>query len=164
MQNKKIMLLLIISGILMLNACMQDTSVKFTEEDETLIRETADKAMQLYNETGDVSEYANLYYSDNAVVLASNTDPIEGKEAIVEFLGMFPDMDMEFKIVELYGAEDMAYVYGWYNLDFGEDMPGDKGKYIEIWRRQEDGSWRITHDIFNTNLPFTELENEEDED
>ena len=164
MQNKKILFLFFFSGIILLNACMQNASTKFTEEDETMIRETAAKAMQLYNEKGDLSEYANLYYAENAVILAPNTDPVEGKDAIVEFLGMFPDFEMEFKMVELKGAEDIAYVYGLYFLDFGEGIPGDKGKYIEIWRKREDGSWRITHDIFNTSLPFTDADNDVDDE
>ena len=29
----------------------------------------------------------------------------------------------------------------------------DDGKYIEIWKRQADGSWKIAYDIFNSDLP-----------
>ena len=29
----------------------------------------------------------------------------------------------------------------------------DTGKYIEIWRKQADGSWRVIRDIFNSDLP-----------
>lgn len=164
MQNKKILFLFFFSGIVLLNACMQNASTKFTEEDETLIRETIDKAMQLYNETGNMLEYAKLYYAEDAVVLAPNADPVKGMDAIVEFLGMFPDFSIKFEILEIKGAEDLAYAYGFYELDFGEGIPGDKGKYIEIWKKQENGLWRITYDIFNTSLPITEADDDEDND
>jgi len=164
MQNKKILLGLFISGILLFSACELKTSVKFTEEDEAAIRETAAKAMQLMNETGDIAAYSGMYYTEDAIVLAPNSDPVIGRDNIVEFFGLFPDFEMEFNIVELKGAEDLAYVYGLYNLDFGDDIPGDNGKYIEIWRKQEDGTWKITHDIFNTSLPIPELAEVHEED
>jgi ketosteroid isomerase-like protein len=68
--------------------------------------------------------------------------------------------NIEFNQVEMDGAGDMAYVYGTYSMMLA--MPGmeepvpDHGKYIEIWRRQEDGSWRLARDIFNSDLPLAE--------
>ena len=163
MQNKKILIGLFISGILLLNACEQKPSITFTEEDEASIRETAAKAMQLMNETEDIVAYTEMYYAEDAIVLPPNADPVKGRDYIVEFFGVFPDFEMEFEIVELYGAKDMAYVYGFYTLDFIDEIPGDSGKYIEIWRKQEDGSWKITHDIFNTSIPMPALMEEDHE-
>jgi ketosteroid isomerase-like protein len=28
----------------------------------------------------------------------------------------------------------------------------DRGKYMVVWKRQADGSWKIHRDMFNTNL------------
>ena len=120
--------------------------------------------MDIYNESGDLTEYANLYYAEYAIVMPPNSDPIQGREAIIEFLSIFPEMKVEFTEVDLYGAGDMAYLYGKYKLNFGDDIPADMGKYIEIWRKQDDGSWKITHDIFNSNLPFTDIDDDDDDD
>ena len=35
----------------------------------------------------------------------------------------------------------------------GADPIRDEGKYVVVYRRQADGSWKAAADIFNTNLP-----------
>jgi ketosteroid isomerase-like protein len=32
-------------------------------------------------------------------------------------------------------------------------LPTDEGKYIEVLKRQADGSWKIAYDIWNPNAP-----------
>ena len=53
--------------------------------------------------------------------------------------------------------DDLAYVLGTYTMTIvPPGAPGpieDSGKYIEIRRRQPDGSWLISTDIFNSDLP-----------
>jgi ketosteroid isomerase-like protein len=31
----------------------------------------------------------------------------------------------------------------------------DKGKYVTVWKKQKDGSWKVLLDVFNTDLPPT---------
>ncbi len=33
-------------------------------------------------------------------------------------------------------------------------MISDKGKYVTVWKKQADGSWKVMLDIFNTDLPM----------
>jgi ketosteroid isomerase-like protein len=58
------------------------------------------------------------------------------------------------------GAADIAYVYGNYSLMLtlpGEEQPvPDRGKYLEVWRRQGDGSWKLALDIFNSDVALPE--------
>jgi ketosteroid isomerase-like protein len=30
----------------------------------------------------------------------------------------------------------------------------DRGKYVTIWKKQADGSWKVIADIFNSDLPM----------
>jgi ketosteroid isomerase-like protein len=47
-------------------------------------------------------------------------------------------------------SDDLAYNVGKYSL--GKPAP-DAGKFVEVHRRQPDGSWRCVADIFNSDQP-----------
>ena len=70
----------------------------------------------------------------------------------------FPMSNVRFSIDEVEGAGDLAYARGTYEMDVA--VPGapapvhDKGKFIEIWKKQSDGSWKVARDIFNSDLPM----------
>ena len=88
-----------------------------------------------------------------------NHGAVEGRAAIAAFFAGFPPMEsLRFGPVEAHGAGDVAYVYGNYSLAMlppgAESAVTDHGKYIEVWRRQEDGSWKLSRDIFNSDVPL----------
>ena len=100
------------------------------------------------------------YYSNDAVVLPPNsplaTTPIairaQWKKDIDSMIGggWIPTR------VEVAKSGDMAYVSGTYTSDF-KDASGktvkDRGKYLEVWQRQTDGSWKCSADAWNSDLP-----------
>lgn len=47
-------------------------------------------------------------------------------------------------------AGDLAYSYGKYALDLGQNV--ERGHYLQIWRREADGAWKIALDL-QTPLP-----------
>ena len=77
--------------------------------------------------------------------------------AIQKWMASFPPMsDFKLDIVEMDGRGDLAYIRGNYSLKMtppGAASTADRGKFIEIWRKQPDGSWKIKCDIFNSDLP-----------
>ncbi len=56
---------------------------------------------------------------------------------------------------------DFGYTTGSYYMNV-EDADGTPiridGKYLTVWRRQADGSWKATADMFNPNGPPTPIE------
>ena len=48
--------------------------------------------------------------------------------------------------VEVAQSRDIGYVIGTY------EMKTDTGKYIEIWKKQDDGNWKVALDILNSDL------------
>lgn len=60
--------------------------------------------------------------------------------------------------IEIDGRGDLAYERGTYALTIAASgttpaMP-DHGKYLTVRRKQADGSWLITADIFNSDVPL----------
>lgn len=97
-------------------------------------------------------------YAEDAKVLPPNMPALEGLPAIKAALGQAPPYK-EFKldIVTLEGRGDLAVEYGRYSLVAPSAGPAasvaDKGKYVAVWKKQADGSWKMIRDIFNSDLP-----------
>lgn len=100
------------------------------------------------------------YYTDDAVILAPNLPTIQGKQqARAMWQGMFsvPGFGGGWKAtkVEVSRSGDLAWITGTYELsetdERGRPMV-DKGKYLEVWKKQPDGSWKCVADTFNTDL------------
>jgi ketosteroid isomerase-like protein len=105
-------------------------------------------------------EKTTSYYSDDAVVMLPNIPTLTGKEPIRTLWKSMLDSDFsggwKSTKVEVARSGDLAYVSG--NYEFNEKDDGgkpitDKGKYLEIWKKQADGSWKCVADMFSSDLP-----------
>ena len=68
----------------------------------------------------------------------------------------FPEIEGSIRPEKIEGSGNLAYVRGNFDLTFiindSTQVP-DTGKYIEVWKKQEDGSWKIKVDIWNSDNP-----------
>ena len=140
--------------------CQPPAPPGLSAADIEAIQKVTNDIIEIASTTSDWTEYTNLYYAEDAVVLPPNMEAVKGRDAIISLFGSMPPVsDMQFTHVEVNGSGDLAYVYGEYSmtgiLEGGESVP-DNGKYIEIWKRQADGSWKVIYDIFNSDLPLPE--------
>jgi len=118
-----------------------------------------DEEFMRHAATKDVNRLVDAFYAENAVVLPPNQPPVVGKAQIRAFVqGMIDGglTEIQLDSTDVSGSGDLAYSVGKYRLALrpaGSDLVEDKGKYVVVYRRQTDGSWRAIADIFNTNLP-----------
>ncbi len=98
----------------------------------------------------DVDALVGLYTSD-ARVLPPNGEMSSGSAAVrAEFGGMIDaGLGGELTSVEAMVSGDIGYNVGTFVLKTGDEVV-DTGKFIETWRRDEDGQWRISNDIYNS--------------
>jgi uncharacterized protein (TIGR02246 family) len=107
---------------------------------------------------GDAATLATMY-DTGAVVLAPNAPPMRGRQNIQAFWAGarqqgFRTLDLAVGSVEVIGSH--AIDMGTYTLVVqppGQLEVTDRGKYMVLWRRQEDGSWKLYRDMFNTSMP-----------
>ena len=101
------------------------------------------------------------YYTDDAVLMPPNA-PIAAGAAIRDFWKTMitsPGFGGGWKATkaEVARSGDLGYVTGTYELtanDPGGKPLTDRGKFVEIWKKQADGKWKAVADIFNSDLPL----------
>ncbi len=99
------------------------------------------------------------YYSDDASVLAPNAPIASDKQSIRAAWAslLAPDTSLSWQAsrVDVARSGDLAYVVGVYQMT-AKDPQGkpvtDRGKFVEVWKKQADGNWKTVADIFNSDL------------
>jgi ketosteroid isomerase-like protein len=140
-------------------ACHTGIGGHLSEGDRDTIRNVVQEGTRLLlPPTSDVDAYVKTYYADDASVLPPNHAAVTGRQAIAALLRSEGSIQ-QFRatILDIQGRNDLAYARGTYEMALmppGAAEPvGDKGKYVEIWKKQRDGSWKVVLDIFNSDLP-----------
>ena len=102
---------------------------------------------------GDADAISELYTVDCSV-LVPNHATLKGRDEVRAFFQEMIETVGGTTTLELNatdGAGDLAYQWADYTLSAGEIS--DAGRVVEVFRRQEDGSWQIALSIFNSSNP-----------
>ena len=93
------------------------------------------------------------------MLLPPNQPAVQGRGDIQAwFEALPPASDVNLEWAEIEGVGDVAFVRGSFTLIVtpeGMDAVADTGKFLNVRRRQADGSWLIHREIFNSNLAAT---------
>ena len=106
--------------------------------------------------SGDASRWAALYAND-AVIMPPASATVEGRPAIETWLKALPVVITEAngEALEVDGRGDLAYVRGIYAMNVSvPSVPQpvrQEGKLLQIYARQQDGTWLLARDIWNAN-------------
>ena len=101
-------------------------------------------------------------YTDDAILMPPNNSPVRGKQTIEKYLAEIGSQmqasNFQLSILEVDVQGDTTIVRGTYSSSFtvpGTDAPmEDRGKTLNVWKRQADGSWKLHRDIWNSNMPI----------
>ncbi len=106
---------------------------------------------------------ANAFYAADAVLMPPNMPSFGIGPALEEFLAGFTVTDFSTTSREIVGRGDLAYERAHYEISSfpagaAEIPTTSRGKYLNIWRKQADGSWLITVNTWNFDAPLPEPE------
>jgi ketosteroid isomerase-like protein/mannose-6-phosphate isomerase-like protein (cupin superfamily) len=92
------------------------------------------------------------YYATDASLYMPGTPILKGQDAIKKAyvqLSSTPGFSLQWAAnkADIGSSGDIGYTAGTYQM--GEE----KGKYITVWKKQTDGSWKVTEDILNSDAP-----------
>jgi ketosteroid isomerase-like protein len=101
------------------------------------------------------------FCAQDGAVLGANAPIANGAEAISKlFAGFFalPNLKMSWSVnrADVAKSGELGYTSGVYEMSFSDPSGKtiqDKGKYVTVWKKQADGSWKVLLDIFNSDLP-----------
>jgi len=101
------------------------------------------------------------YYSDDASLLPPNAPIVTGKQAIraawAAMLAPGVSLSWQSDKVEAARSSDLAYMTGTYTMSTKQSLSKapvtEQGKYVEVWKKQADGKWKVVADIFNSDQP-----------
>ncbi len=146
-----------VAALLLTAGCAPGGPAALSEADRTALRASDQKfadAVLAQN----WAAVAALYTSE-ASFMPPNGPLVKGADSIQAWMAAFPPVTtFTLEPQQTDGVGDLAYVRGIYTMNF--TMPGatgpteDRGKYIVIGRKQADGSWLISEDIFNSDVPL----------
>jgi len=141
------------------------TAVAGGPTNDPAVRKTidaADSAFSVAFKNADAAAAA-AFYEQDAMSMPPNAEPLSGRSAIekgfadtFKGMGKITDFVGQAKDVDIYG--DHAVEVGTYSLTFqppGAKEPAkDHGGYINYWRKQSDGSWKIHRDAIVSATPL----------
>ena len=144
-------------GLALTAACQPASPAGLTDADKAAI----DSAGQVFARNamaGDFAVLTKAHYAEDAIVLPPNMPAATGHAAIEAMFKTFPPITaFELRNEEVEGDGNLAYVRGRYTMTMsppGAAAIADTGKYLEIWRKQSDGSWKSVRDMFNSDVPL----------
>jgi len=140
-------------------ACSPQPASTGHGEDVAAITEATDRWAAAF-ERGDV-EAALAFVTPDARFVPPNEPLVSGADAIEAWArGLFGQVNFErvaSTVDTVLVAEDWAVSRGQWavTLSAVDTTVTDTSRYVVIWERQADGSWKVAHDIWNIGRPLT---------
>lgn len=99
------------------------------------------------------------YLAEDALQFPAGSPPVRGNETVYRLMkeNMDPATLLDWKPEEagVSKAGDLGYTWGTYTVYQVDSISSDRkaaayGKYVNVWEKQPDGSWKVKIDIGNS--------------
>ncbi|NBC03051.1 MAG: SgcJ/EcaC family oxidoreductase [Bacteroidetes bacterium] len=142
-------------------SCTNETppAEQSTEKDKEMITAVSNDRAEAFNNS-DAAGIAE-HFTEDAILMAPGVPAMEGREAVRNYYQSIFDqyeteLDSYYEEIKIDG--DLAYGRGVAKVTLipknGTESSSSTSKYLNILQRQPDGTWKTTHDIWNSNDAF----------
>ena len=137
--------------LVFVSAC--NKTIDTQKEGEILIQ--TDREFALLSLESGAAEAFNQYLTDNALQLPATRNPIQGRDNIYDNMKGNQDkytLDWSPQYAEVSNSGELGYTWGTYTLTFTSETGEEQksyGKYLNVWKKQMDGSWKVAVDMGN---------------
>ena len=142
-----------------------ETAQTTAAEDPAVVRQAIEQAnarVVAAMKTGDAATVVS-YYDAEMIVMPSDMPAHRGQQAnltnLTEFLAAVAVTDFSLNTEDVMVKGDIAIETGNNTMTVQPKQAGapaigpDKGKYLAVWKKQADGSWKKLRDIWNSDAP-----------
>jgi uncharacterized protein (TIGR02246 family) len=161
MIRSRVMLVLIVAAVMFAAACSRTPNPQVAQApdtraaDEAAIR-AASAAWSQAAQAKDIDK-ALSFYADDALEFADKGPLVSGKDNLRQGWQKMlalpgPGLSFTTTAVQVARSGEMAYEYGTYDFATAgkkNKVTDQKGKYVVVWKKQADGSWKAAIDIDN---------------
>ena len=125
------------------------------------VRQELMDADRAFIETRNDAAALSATFTDDGTFLPPHAPRVDGPDNIQEFWAIVlgqPGFSIMWEPTSAHVSEggDLGYTLGPYEMTL-DDPDGNPmslvGKYLTVWRKQADGQWKVTADIFNEDAP-----------
>jgi uncharacterized protein (TIGR02246 family) len=143
---------------LWLSGCSTNPTRRSSEMDVASIRAVSDARAEAFRQ-GDSAGIA-VHFTEDGLLMAPGSPAQRGRDAVRAYYQSIFDayeagLESGYDEVEVSG--DLAVGRGFAKVTLKPRAGGETvvstAKYLNVLRRQPDGSWKTTHDIWNGNEP-----------
>lgn len=134
-----------------LSACAMAAPRTSTAAAEDLL--AADRAFAAKSAATTAAEAFYYFVTEDSIQLPATGKPMEGREAIRMNMSVGPPIVLLWQpqFAEVASSADLGWTWGeWQAMD--PNINGKRlsyGRYINIWKKQSDGSWKVRLDMGN---------------
>jgi uncharacterized protein (TIGR02246 family) len=145
-------------GVVIAGGCSSSAPVD-REEDLATLRAAAEE----YHAAASAKDAQTVvtFYADDAMMVPPNADRVEGIDGVRDYRFGFietPGVELRFETtrVEVSASGDMGWTLAIGDVSFTrpDGEPGsDRVRDFHVWHKQDDGSWKVSVDIWNSEFP-----------
>lgn len=149
MKTNQIVLPLILLIATIISSCNRD-EVNMKKEEENLLN--ADKEFAAYSKAHGAAEAFKEFLTDDALQFSAQRDVVVGNLAVYDIMKEGDDgydLLWEPQFAEVAKSGDIGWTWGYYDLHFKENGETRYGKYLNVWKKNAAGKWKVAADIGN---------------